>query len=97
MAGGTFAYFSDEATIHNGFAAGTLKLEVGKYPGTQWPVNFDLSNLRPGDTVERTFDLKNVGSLAIEDTYLNLMKCHTNPLKQVIDDFFRCTICNLFL
>jgi spore coat-associated protein N len=81
VGGGTFAYFSDEATIHNGFAAGTLNLEVGKYPETQWPVNFDLSNLRPGDTVERTFDLKNTGSLAIEDTYLDFSKVSvTNPL-----------------
>jgi spore coat-associated protein N len=81
VGGGTFAYFSDEATIHNGFAAGTLNLEVGKYPGTQWPVNFDLTNLRPGDTVERTFDLKNTGSLAIEDTYLDFSKVSVeNPL-----------------
>ncbi|AZU63049.1 TasA family protein [Neobacillus mesonae] len=90
IGGGTFAYFSDEATIHNGFAAGTLNLEVGKYPGTQWPVNFDLSNLRPGDTVERTFDLKNVGSLAIEDTYLDFSKVSVeNPLNTgATDDDF---------
>ncbi|WP_043933682.1 TasA family protein [Bacillus sp. EB01] len=82
IGGGTYAYFSDEATIHNGFAAGTLNLEVGKYPGTQWPVNFDLSNLRPGDVVERTFDLNNVGSLAIEDTYLDFSKVEvSNPLE----------------
>lgn len=90
VGGGTFAYFSDEATIHNGFAAGTLNLEVGKYPGTQWPVNFDLSNLRPGDTVERTFDLKNTGSLAIEDTYLDFAKVSvSNPLNTgATDDDF---------
>jgi spore coat-associated protein N len=90
VGGGTFAYFSDQATIHNGFAAGTLNLEVGKYPGTQWPVNFDLSNLRPGDTIERTFDLKNTGSLAIEDTYLDFSKVSVeNPLSTgaTEDDF----------
>jgi spore coat-associated protein N len=81
VGGGTFAYFSDEATIHNGFAAGTLNLEVGSYPETTWPINFDLSNLRPGDSVERTFDLKNTGSLAIEDTYLDFAKVSvSNPL-----------------
>ncbi|KAF0822216.1 TasA family protein [Cytobacillus firmus] len=78
VGGGTFAYFSDEATIHNGFAAGTLNLEVGNYPGTQWPINFDLQNLRPGDKVERTFDLKNTGTLAIEDTYLDFAKVSVN-------------------
>lgn len=90
IGGGTYAYFSDEAQIHNGFAAGTLNLEVGKYPGTQWPINFDLTNLRPGDTVERTFDLKNTGSLAIEDTYLDFAKVSvSNPLNTgaTEDDF----------
>jgi spore coat-associated protein N len=87
VGGGTFAYFSDEATIHNGFAAGTLDLEIGKYPGTQWPVNFDLSNLRPGDKVERTFDLKNTGSLAIEDTYLDFAEVSVdNPLSTTASD-----------
>jgi spore coat-associated protein N len=90
VGGGTFAYFSDQATIHNGFAAGTLNLEVGKYPDTQWPVNFDLSNLRPGDTVERTFDLKNTGSLAIENTFLDFSKVSvSNPLNTgATDDDF---------
>jgi spore coat-associated protein N len=90
VGGGTFAYFSDEATIHNGFAAGTLNLEVGNYPGTTWPINFDLTNLRPGDRVERTFDLKNTGSLAIDDTYLDFAKVSvSNPLNTgATDDEF---------
>jgi spore coat-associated protein N len=82
VGGGTFAYFSDEATIHNGFEAGTLDLVVKSYGDTSWPVNFDLSNLRPGDKVERTFDLKNNGSLAIEDTYMSFVDAVvTNPLQ----------------
>jgi spore coat-associated protein N len=81
VGGGTFAYFNDQATVHNGFAAGTLNLEVGSYPTTSWPVNFDLSNLRPGDRVERTFDLKNTGSLAIGNTLMDISKVSvTNPL-----------------
>lgn len=74
VGGGTFAYFSDEATIHNGFAAGTLDLDIGSYPGTQWPVNFDLKDIRPGDTYERQWVLNNTGSLKIQDTYLAFAK-----------------------
>jgi spore coat-associated protein N len=71
VGGGTFAYFSDTATVHNGFKSGTLDIGIGSYDQTSWPINFDLQNFRPGDTAERTFDLTNKGSLAIEDTYLN--------------------------
>ncbi|EKN69494.1 hypothetical protein BABA_08706 [Neobacillus bataviensis LMG 21833] len=82
IGGGTFAYFSDQATIHNGFAAGTLDLELGNYPETNWPLNFDLQNIRPGDTFERQFVLKNSGSLAIEDTYMSFSKVSVeNTLK----------------
>jgi spore coat-associated protein N len=87
IGGGTFAYFSDQATVHNGFQAGTLNLEIGSYPSTSWPINFDLTNLRPGDRVERTFDLKNTGSLAIGDTYLSFSKVTVeNPLNTGASD-----------
>jgi spore coat-associated protein N len=69
VGGGTFAYFSDEATIHNAFAAGTLDMDISSY-ATNWPVNFDLKDIRPGDTYERTWYLNNKGSLNIEDIYL---------------------------
>jgi spore coat-associated protein N len=90
VGGGTFAYFSDEATVHNGFASGTLNLDVSSYDHNTWPINFDLQNLRPGDRVERTFDLNNVGSLAIGDTYLSFAKVSvTNPLQTgATDDDF---------
>jgi spore coat-associated protein N len=73
VGGGTFAYFSDNATIHNSIASGTLKFEAKKVDNTSWPVNFDLANFRPGDSVSRTFQLDNTGSLAIESTYLKFV------------------------
>jgi spore coat-associated protein N len=90
VGGGTYAYFSDEAKIHNAFAAGTLNLEVGNYPNTNWPLNFDLSNIRPGDSFERQFVLKNTGSLAIENTFMSFINASvTNPLNTgaTQDDF----------
>jgi spore coat-associated protein N len=70
IGGGTWAAFNDTATISNHFAAGTLDLEVGK-SGTK-PINFDLTNMKPGDNVQRIFKLKNKGTLAIKEVLLNV-------------------------
>lgn len=64
VGGGTWAAFNDTKTINNYFKAGTLNLAVDKLSG---PVNFDLSNLKPRDSVERLFTLRNAGSLAIKE------------------------------
>lgn len=69
VGGGTWAAFNDTATINNHFAAGTLDLEVGK-SGSK-PISFDLSNMKPGDNVQRIFNLKNKGTLAIKEVLLN--------------------------
>lgn len=59
IGGGTFAYFSDTAQSTATFAAGTLDL-------TSDPsVIVDIANLKPGDTVLKSFKLKNSGSLDI--------------------------------
>jgi spore coat-associated protein N len=70
IGGGTWAAFNDTATVHNHFAAGTLNLEVGK-ANPSYPINFDLSNMKPGDNVQRMYKLNNKGSLAIKEVLLN--------------------------
>ncbi|UTE77463.1 TasA family protein [Rossellomorea sp. KS-H15a] len=69
VGGGTWAAFNDTATINNHFAAGTLDLEVGK--SSNKPISFDLSNMKPGDNVQRIFKLNNKGSLAIKEVLLD--------------------------
>lgn len=69
IGGGTWAAFNDTATINNHFAAGTLDLDVSAIDGQ--PINIDLSNMKPGDSVERVFRLGNVGSLAIKEVLLS--------------------------
>ncbi|MNO41844.1 Spore coat-associated protein N precursor [compost metagenome] len=59
VGGGTFAYFSDTATSTATFAAGTLDLNSDP------SVIVDIQNLKPGDTVTKTFKLKNDGTLDI--------------------------------
>ncbi|WP_264740320.1 CalY family protein [Cytobacillus firmus] len=79
VGGGTWAAFNDTATINNHFASGTLDLEVGKnHPSHQ--MNFDLSNMKPGDSVQRIFKLNNAGSIAIKEVLLDV------TAKNFVDD-----------
>ncbi|MFI8577807.1 TasA family protein [Rossellomorea aquimaris] len=65
VGGGTYAYFSDTATASNTFAAGKLDLSVD--PTTI----VDVDNLKPGDTMLRSFELVNGGTLDIKNVVLN--------------------------
>lgn len=72
VGGGTFAYFNDVETVNNAFAAGELDLSIIELHRLT-PINFDLSNLKPGDSVTRQFGLTaNNGSLAIKDVLMSL-------------------------
>ncbi|MEI3598686.1 MULTISPECIES: CalY family protein [unclassified Oceanobacillus] len=64
IAGGTFAYFSSTEVTNNTFAAGTLDLSVN--PSTI----VEVENLAPGDSIIRSFELVNNGSLDIEKVTL---------------------------
>ncbi|MGD6856312.1 CalY family protein [Bacillus infantis] len=65
VGGGTFAYFSDTAEATGSFAAGTLDLSAD--PTTI----IDVDNIKPGDTMLRSFDLVNGGSLDIASITLD--------------------------
>jgi len=69
VGGGTWAAFNDTATINNHFAAGELDLSVGS--NNEKPISFDLSNLKPGDNIQRIFTLDNVGEIAIKEVLLS--------------------------
>jgi spore coat-associated protein N len=65
VGGGTYAYFSDTATASNTFAAGKLDLSVD--PTTI----IDVDNIKPGDTMLRSFELVNGGTLDIKNVVLD--------------------------
>lgn len=59
IGGGTYAYFNDTAQTTSKFANGTLDLNAA--PTTI----IDVNNLKPGDWMNRSFQLKNDGTLDI--------------------------------
>ncbi|MDY0393709.1 TasA family protein [Virgibacillus halophilus] len=59
IAGGSFAYFSDQAESQSTFTAGTLDLSMNP------EVIVDLDGLKPGDRIVRDFELSNSGNLDI--------------------------------
>ncbi|MDY0393391.1 TasA family protein [Virgibacillus halophilus] len=64
IGGGTFAYFSSAETSNNTLAAGTLDVVLDK------PVIIEIDNLKPGDWMDRTFKLENIGSLDMSKVLL---------------------------
>lgn len=74
VAGGTWAAFNDIENMHNSLEAGTLDLELNK------EILFDVSNLKPGDTMIREFTMVNNGTLNIQKVLF-----HTR-LVEFIDD-----------
>lgn len=65
LAGGTYAYFSDTETTNNTFATGSIDLAVE-------PTEIvNLDNMKPGDSVERVFELENNGTLDVKKVLLD--------------------------
>ncbi|MDM5190416.1 TasA family protein [Bacillus sp. DX4.1] len=64
IGGGTFAYFSDKEVTENTFAASTLDLSVDPQ------VILNVDKIKPGDEMERGFQLINNGTLKIKDVHL---------------------------
>ncbi|MYL59794.1 CalY family protein [Virgibacillus halodenitrificans] len=81
IGGGTFAYFSDQAEATGNFAAGTLDLSAN--PTTV----IDVENIKPGDTMLRSFDLVNGGSLDIATINLATDYAITDAEGNNVEDF----------
>jgi spore coat-associated protein N len=81
VGGGTFAYFSDTAEANAKFAAGTLDLSAD--PTTI----IDVDNIKPGDTMLRSFELVNGGSLDIATIDLSTSYTVTDEEGDNLEDF----------
>ncbi|MGX4671059.1 TasA family protein [Cerasibacillus sp. JNUCC 74] len=81
IGGGTYAYFSDEEVSQNTFAAGTLDLNA------EPTEMINLNNLKPGDSMIRTFELQNNGTLDIEKVLLETNYSVIDAKSDNTDDF----------
>ncbi|MDC3413624.1 CalY family protein [Aquibacillus sp. 3ASR75-11] len=85
VGGGTWAAFNDVETLDNSFAAGTL--DLGLSAGNTELLNFDLSNLKPGDQMLRSFKLSNDGSLAIKEVWMDVAQSNfLNGTNEFVDE-----------
>lgn len=64
LGGGTYAAFTTETESNNSLKAGVIDLTLGD------EVLFNLSQFKPGDTVEKSFHLRNDGNMVIGDIEL---------------------------
>ncbi|MEK4740026.1 MULTISPECIES: TasA family protein [Bacillus] len=82
IGGGTYAYFSDQVVTNNTFTAGTLDLAM------QPTTSLDLNQLKPGDKILKKFNLKNSGTLAIQDVVMKIDYTGNDDLENnQADDF----------
>jgi spore coat-associated protein N len=87
IGGGTFAYFNDTATLHNSFESGTLVLDIEQVHN--FPINFDLENIKPGQSWERQFTLANNGSLDFGNTFMTVTNAgQDNALLDTLKVFY---------
>ncbi|MFS0783739.1 TasA family protein [Bacillus sp. 1P06AnD] len=72
VGGGTWAAFNDTEQVAAKVEAGKLDLLLLNDKGTKLDKLFEISNMKPGDYMERTFTLKNNGTLAIKDVLMSI-------------------------
>jgi predicted ribosomally synthesized peptide with SipW-like signal peptide len=90
---GAFALFTNTQSVTQSVASGTVSLSPVNVNGTNNRLSVAATNLAPGDTIERSVDVKNVGSIALANVTLTttattsslLDTDATNGLQMVID------------
>lgn len=94
---GTFATFSNTASASHTVSSGTVTLALGTTGASTNRLNVDATNVGPGDTIQRSFDLANTGSMNLSSITLTTTAAPsskldtdvTNGLQMVID---RCSV-----
>lgn len=81
IGGGTFAFFSDSETSENTFAAGEIDL------GVEPTELINLDDLKPGDSMERTFELQNNGTIDVKKVLLETSYTVNDAESDNTDDF----------
>jgi predicted ribosomally synthesized peptide with SipW-like signal peptide len=60
---GAYATFTDSASANHSVTTGTVSIDLGATGASTNRLNVDATAVAPGDTMQRSFDLSNSGSL----------------------------------
>jgi len=60
---GAYATFTDSASANHSVTTGTVSIDLGASGASTNRLNVDATAVAPGDTMQRSFDLSNSGSL----------------------------------
>jgi predicted ribosomally synthesized peptide with SipW-like signal peptide len=90
---GAYATFTSSASVSHSVASGTVTIVLGATGASTNRLNVDASGIAPGDTIQRSVDLTNSGSLALSAVTLTttaspssaLDTDSTNGLQMVVD------------
>jgi predicted ribosomally synthesized peptide with SipW-like signal peptide len=94
MAGlGTFATFTSSTSASNSISSGTVTIALGATGAATNRLNVNATNIAAGDTIQRSFDLTNSGSLDLASVTLTTTAAPsslldtdvTNGLQMVVD------------
>lgn len=94
---GTFAVFTDTASVSQATSSGTISLNPINVNGANNRLSIGASNIAAGDTIQRAVNLKNTGNLALSTVTLTttaspsslLDTDTTNGLQMLIE---RCSV-----
>ena len=93
----TFASFTSSTSVANTVATGTVTIALGATGASTNRLNVNAADIAPGDTVQRSFDLTNAGSINLASITLTttaspsslLDTDATNGLQMAVD---RCSV-----
>jgi spore coat-associated protein N len=90
---GAYATFTGSASVSHTISSGTVTIALGSTGASTNRLNVNATNIAPGDTIQRSVDLSNTGSLDLSSVTLTtaaspsslLDSDGTNGLQMVID------------
>lgn len=77
---GTFATFTSSTSASNTVATGTVVIALGSTGASTNRLNIDASDVAAGDTIQRSFDLSNTGSIDLSGVTLTSSASPTSLL-----------------
>jgi spore coat-associated protein N len=92
MGAGAYATFTDSASASHSVTTGTVSIDLGATGASTNRLNVDATAVAPGDTIQRSFDLTNGGSLDLASVTLTTSATASSLLNTDTTDGLQMTI-----